>query len=353
MAWTTGITVTFTYDANGNEVAGSNGLGFAYNAKDQTTSVTGIFGAQLSMGYADSGQAERTSAGGSAYVNSSLGIGSETKSGQTTYYTRTPSGHLISQRTAGGTYYYLFDGLGSVVGMVDASGNIVARYGYDPYGQQVQKRGRDASPSDTSIADGNPFRYTGAYLDATGFYKMGERYYDPARGRFTQLDPLGGGYVYAGNDPINFVDPTGLLQNDGDGLATGLDNGCGCGAGGAEADIRIFDGGDEGWTGRPGTSENPISPGDIPSVPPGTDGVPLGQVVGEGGKVIGRGIRGLGGAIGIHKPDPGEMEPEPIAEGIDGIAHSPPGSGGWPGGFIGGCIECLGGIWPGIFGGKK
>ncbi|MDQ2785080.1 MAG: hypothetical protein M3Y58_08765 [Chloroflexota bacterium] len=86
--------------------------------------------------------------------------------------------------------------------MVDQFGNVAARYGYDPYGQTVVKTG--------PVADGNPFRYTGAYLDATGLYKMGARYYDPARGRFTQLDPLGHRYVYAGNNPANFVDPTGL-----------------------------------------------------------------------------------------------------------------------------------------------
>jgi RHS repeat-associated protein len=34
-----------------------------------------------------------------------------------------------------------------------------------------------------------PYRYTGAYLDPTGLYKMGARYYDPQAGRFTQPDP--------------------------------------------------------------------------------------------------------------------------------------------------------------------
>ena len=60
-------------------------------------------------------------------------------------------------------------------------------------------------------AEGNPWRYTGGYWDAgVGLYKLGARYYDPARGRFTQPDPLGGGYVYANDDPVNYVDPSGL-----------------------------------------------------------------------------------------------------------------------------------------------
>ena len=142
--------------------------------------------------------------GGSVYLNSSLGVSRETKNGQPVSYTRTPRGTLISQRNADGTQYSsLFDGLGSVVGMVAVVGTVVARYGYDPYGQLVEKTG--------PAADGNPWRYTAGYWDAgVGLYKLGARYYDPARGRFTQVDPLGGGYVYASDDPINRIDPSGL-----------------------------------------------------------------------------------------------------------------------------------------------
>jgi len=49
-------------------------------------------------------------------------------------------------------------------------------------------------------------------------YKFGERYYDPALGRWTQKDPVGGSigninstnpYVYADNLPNMLVDPSG------------------------------------------------------------------------------------------------------------------------------------------------
>lgn len=53
----------------------------------------------------------------------------------------------------------------------------------------------------------------GGYLDATGLYHVGERYYDPETGRFLQIDPIPGGSSnscgYASGDPINYQDTTG------------------------------------------------------------------------------------------------------------------------------------------------
>ncbi|MDE0042859.1 MAG: RHS repeat-associated core domain-containing protein, partial [Candidatus Poribacteria bacterium] len=46
-------------------------------------------------------------------------------------------------------------------------------------------------------------------------YYFAARYYDPYTGRFNQRDPAGDGmnwYVYAGNNPLAFIDPTGLRR---------------------------------------------------------------------------------------------------------------------------------------------
>ena len=68
--------------------------------------------------------------------------------------------------------------------------------------------------TDTSVVR---FRFAGAEYDQeTGLYYMRARYYDPALGRFLSEDPIGidGGlnlYAYAGNDPTNRSDPSGLF----------------------------------------------------------------------------------------------------------------------------------------------
>ncbi len=70
-------------------------------------------------------------------------------------------------------------------------------------------------PSQTS-AVGNPYLFTSrAYDSETGLYYYRARYYSPTLGRFLQTDPVGysagiNWYAYCGNNPIGFIDPSGL-----------------------------------------------------------------------------------------------------------------------------------------------
>ncbi len=205
--------ITYSYDANGNLTGNSAGLSLSYNALNQTASITPPGGSAIGMSYAGDSQVERVAAGSQSFTTSALGLSLAADGSGTTAYIRDNQGKLTEQRTPGGNYYYLFDGLGSVVALTDSNGSVVNTYSYVPYGN---------TKSSTGTVD-NPWRFGGsygAYHDAdTGLYKIGARYYSPELGRWTQQDPMVhlydpvqmNRYAYAGCNPSNVIDPTGMF----------------------------------------------------------------------------------------------------------------------------------------------
>jgi RHS repeat-associated protein len=111
---------------------------------------------------------------------------------------------LVKWDAFGARQAFLSDGLGSTVKLAADDGSYPATFSYTPFGK-------------TTVAGSSweRMRYTGREQDPHGFYYYRGRYYDPVRSRFLSDDPIGfaGGdpnlYAYVGNDPLNFVDPTG------------------------------------------------------------------------------------------------------------------------------------------------
>ena len=114
-------------------------------------------------------------------------------------------------QTGGAIYYYVTNLQGDVVALLDASGNAVASYAYDPYGKVLSAEG--------TMAETNPLRYRGYYYDTeSGLYYLQSRYYDPAVCRFVNADgyaSTGQGvlgynmFAYCNNDPVNLNDSKG------------------------------------------------------------------------------------------------------------------------------------------------
>jgi len=199
----TGVS-SYSYDGNGNLTASSTGGSFSYNAKNQTTAVT--WGGQTlsGMAYAATDQSERTAAGSTTYDSSPLGLQISRTSSQSTYFLRDGKGNLIGERTPDGSHwYYLKDGLGSIVAVINGAGGTIGhRYSYDPYGKVTTSTGSTA----------NPFGFQGGLLDPTGLVKFGARYYDPNLGRFTQVEATPfviDSYPFAADCPVNYRDPSG------------------------------------------------------------------------------------------------------------------------------------------------
>ena len=142
----------------------------------------------------------------------------------------------LAMRRGGQNYYYHVNGLGSVTALTDSSKAAVQTYTYDSFGQIISQSG--------SIQ--NPYTFTGReYDEETGLYYYRARYYDANTGRFISTDPLNlakvillkqsssrevryfadsvyrfaltypqvfNEYLYVINNPVNWIDPYGLIN---------------------------------------------------------------------------------------------------------------------------------------------
>ncbi|MGB0012208.1 MAG: RHS repeat-associated core domain-containing protein [Candidatus Sulfotelmatobacter sp.] len=116
--------------------------------------------------------------------------------------------------------FYGYDGHGNVRFLTNSAGTITDSYTFDAFGAQIASTG--TTP--------NPYLYSGERFDSSlNLYHLRARYYNMLTGRFETMDPGKEGccalhasqvgnifdpatlhkYVYAANNPVNRVDPSG------------------------------------------------------------------------------------------------------------------------------------------------
>lgn len=117
-----------------------------------------------------------------------------------------PNGRPIEQISTGEVPTYIHhDHLGSSRLLTDAGGEVSAAISYGPYGGLAGKTGSGSTL----------LGFAGQYTDsASGLQYLRARFYDPGTGQFMSRDPVASltraPYSYAGDNPVNMVDPSGF-----------------------------------------------------------------------------------------------------------------------------------------------
>ena len=217
-----GTTTAYTYDASGNRtqaaIGGTTTVSAAYDGASQLTSYDNAAANMTAATY--DGDGLRTSAtstptgGGSTtehFVWDTTGSVPDLLMDSDSAYLYGPNGTPFEQvdLSTGTITYLVSDALGSVRGVVSSAGSLTASTSYDAWGNPETTGGLSAS---------TPFGFAGSYTDPTGLIYLVNRSLDPGTGQFLSVDPMvdatGQPYAYAGDDPVNGVDPDGLSWYD-------------------------------------------------------------------------------------------------------------------------------------------
>src|SRR6266536_1035622 len=139
---------------------------------------------------------------------------------------------VISTLPAPNTVRYVLQDIQGSTRVVMSGSAIVARHDYLPFGEEIGAlTGMRTTAQGFGAADKIRQRYALTERDdSSGLDHTSWRKYESFAGRWTSPDPYGGSmtianpqsfnrYAYVQNDPVNFVDPSGLLLEDPAGMS--------------------------------------------------------------------------------------------------------------------------------------
>jgi RHS repeat-associated protein len=129
-------------------------------------------------------------------------------------YILTGEGRYVANGSTGTHEYNLADHLGNVRAVIDQEGNVLQKTDYYPFGMPIARAG----------GSDNKYLYNGKEeQEETGWLDYGARMYDASIGRWFNMDVLAekyytiSPYVYCLNNPLVFIDPTGMWVSNGTG----------------------------------------------------------------------------------------------------------------------------------------
>ncbi len=151
----------------------------------------------------------------------------------TTVFVYDAGGQLIAEYTAGnpssgGTSYLTSDHLGSTRLVIKSDGTTTTttRHDFLPFGEEIQAGIGGRTTGQGYVADTVRQKFTQKERDIeSGLDYFGARYYSSAQGRFTSVDPsmvsartvnpqTWNRFLYVINNPLRYVDPSGMQEKD-------------------------------------------------------------------------------------------------------------------------------------------
>jgi RHS repeat-associated protein len=208
----------YNYDSEGNLTSNPESQLFQYDAENRQTQVTNTV-AQTTANYQYDGSGKR--------VRKTFG-------NEETIFVYDAFGKMIAEYSNAidttrpkSVSYLTTDALGSPRIVTDATGNVISRHDYMPFGEEVMAgTGGRMTTQGYAGNDGVKQQFTGYERDGeSGLDYAQARYFSSKHGRFTSVDPLTASasmknpqtfnrYSYVGNSPYKFTDPLGLRERD-------------------------------------------------------------------------------------------------------------------------------------------